>query len=200
MVDRPPKEWLIWWKARYDEATGDDSEYDCLMAKYQSFSADDFVRIGKWKDGATTDARWRPNVASVAYMVWNEAAEELPPCPDESEIAQFLTKWSDSEYIDQFKSGPRKKHFGLSRATTLLHFLSGGKYPIFDSRVKTAVARLFCEPELPGTVEAYVERLLPAIEELAVRCETKDRRKVDKALFAFGSLDERSFVTASAPK
>ncbi len=186
-----PQEWLRVWAGLYQGY--DETEYRDLIEKHKSFSAEDFRRIGKWKDGATTRGYWKPNVASVAYLIWEQAADELPNCPEESEVVAFLEDWSDRAYTDIFKNGPRKKHFGLSRATTLLHFVSGGHYPIFDSRVKTAIARLLDHPELPGTVSSYLDSYLPLFKELADRCETDDFRTLDKALFSYGALEERTF-------
>ena len=60
-----------------------------LIDKHKLLSAEDFRRIGKWKDDATTENQWKPNVASVAYLIWEQAAEELPKCPDENGIAVF---------------------------------------------------------------------------------------------------------------
>ena len=76
-----------------------------------------------------------------------QAAKELPKCPDETKVAAFLEDWANRAYTATDRRGPRKKHFGLPRATTLLHFISGGRYPIFDSRVRTAIARLLGQPE-----------------------------------------------------
>ncbi len=90
-------------------------------------------------------------------------------------------------------------HFGLSRATTLLHFLSGGIYPIFDSRVRTAIARLLQQLALPDEVSAYMEQMLPIFNDLAESCKAEDRRMLDKARFAYGALDERTFL-ASNPR
>jgi hypothetical protein len=193
MRQSTPQEWLNWWAKRYEDDTGYDPEYKILIEKHRSFSAEDFRRIGKWKDGATTESQWKPNVASVAYLIWEQAAEESPHCPEESKVAAFLEDWSNRAYTDIFKNGPRKKHFGLSRATTLLHFVSGGRYPIFDSRVKTAIARLLDHPELPGTIGSYLDSYVPLFKELADRCETEDFRKLDKALFSYGALGERAF-------
>jgi hypothetical protein len=117
----------------------------------------------------------------------------LPKCPDESGVAVFLEDWSSREYRDVFKNGSRKKRFGLSRATTLLHFISGGRYPIFDSRVKTALARLLGRPKLSDTVRSYLDSYIPLFKELADHCETNDFRMLDKALFSYGALDERTF-------
>ncbi|MGB8495213.1 MAG: hypothetical protein WCE53_12485 [Candidatus Acidiferrum sp.] len=186
-----PQEWLRVWAGLYQGY--DETEYRDLIEKHKSFSAEDFRRIGKWKDGATTQGQWKPNVASVAYLIWEQAADELPNCSEESEVVAFLEDWSDRAYTDIFKNGPRKKHFGLSRATTLLHFVSGGHYPIFDSRVKTAIARLLDHPELPGTVSSYLDSYLPLFKELADRCETDGFRTLDKALFSYGALEERTF-------
>jgi len=193
MRSSTPQEWLTWWAKRYEYKTDYDPEYKVLIEKYKSFSAEEFRRIGKWKDGATTESQWKPNVASVAYPIWEQAAKELPKCPEKSEVADFLEDWSNRGYTDILKNGPRKKHFGLSRATMLLHFVSGGRYPIFDSRVKTAIARLLNHPELPGTISSYLNSYLPLFKELADRCETDDFRMLDKAVFSYGALEERTF-------
>jgi len=191
MRDSTPQEWLRCWVERYK--SDDDTICSVLLEKHKSFSAEDFRRIGKWKDGVTTESQWKPNVAKVAYLIWERAAEKLPKCPEENETATFLEDWSNQAYTDQFKNGPRKKHFGLSRATTLLHFVSGGHYPIFDSRVKTAFARLLGRPELLGTVNSYLDSYVPLITELADRCGTDDLRRLGNALFSYGALEERTF-------
>jgi hypothetical protein len=188
-----PSEWLRVWSGLYQGY--DETEYRSLVQKHKSLSAEDFRRIGKWKDGATTEGQWKPNVASVAYLIWEQAAEELPICPEESAMGAFLEDWSGRAHTDIYKNGPRKKHFGLSRATTLLHFVSGGRYPIFDSRVKKAISRLLDHPELPGTVSSYLDSYLPLFKEVADRCETDDFRMLDKALFSYGALKERAFST-----
>ena len=85
-----PQEWLSWWAKRYDYKTDYDPEYRALIEKHKSFSAEDFRRIGKWKDGATTEVQWKPNVASVAYLIWERAAKKLPKCP---EVNQVQLSW-----------------------------------------------------------------------------------------------------------
>jgi hypothetical protein len=197
MRDSSPQEWLSWWAKRYDEETDDDREYHEIIRGHHSFSAQDFVRLGKWKDGVTTEAQWKPNVAKVAFPIWTEAAERLPKCPEEGSALSFLEEWSGKAYTDVYKNGPRTKRFGMSRATTLLHFLSGGRYPIYDSRVRTAIARLLHQPALPDEVSAYAERFLPIFSELANSCKTDDLRMLDKALFAYGALDERTYLATN---
>ena len=188
-----PEEWLNFWAKRYP-ASYDEAKYNDLIKRHASLSADDFRRIGQWKDEATTDNQWKPNVASVAYRIWEQAADELPKCPQGKAIAAFLKDWSGREYTDNFESGPRKKHFGLSRATTLLHFISGGQYPIYDSRVRTAIARLLDEPEMHNDVSSYLDSYIPRFEDLARHCDTVDRRMLDKALFSYGALDKSTFT------
>src|SRR5579863_7673496 len=83
-----PQEWLRVWAGRYGGY--DEKEYRDLIEKHKSLSAGDFRRIGKWKDGVTTEKQWKPNVASVAYLMWERAAEELPKCPEEGGVAVFL--------------------------------------------------------------------------------------------------------------
>jgi hypothetical protein len=196
MRDSTPQEWLTRWAKRYEDQTDYDDEYNRLMEivkRHEPFLAEHFTRIGKWKDGVTTDRQWKPNVASVAYLVWQQAAEATPTCPEECDVQTFLEGWSDKAYTDTFKKGPKKKHFGLSRATTLLHFVSGGRYPIFDSRVKTAIARLLNHPELPGNVSSYLDSYVPLFKELAECCATLDFRMLDKALFSYGAFEETTF-------
>lgn len=62
--DTDPQEWLRVWASQY--AGYDEKEYKELIDKAALFTADDFVRIGKWKDGVTTELQWKPNIASVA--------------------------------------------------------------------------------------------------------------------------------------
>jgi hypothetical protein len=52
--DSTPQEWLRLWADRYNWA--DDQEHRELIARHVSLTADDFERIGKWKDGLTTEA------------------------------------------------------------------------------------------------------------------------------------------------
>ena len=172
----------------------DETEYRDLIEKHKSFTAEDFRRIGKWKDGATTEGQWKANVASVAYLIWEQATEELPNCPGENGVGTFLDAWSLRAYTNVYKKGPQKKHFGLSRAATLLHFVSGGRYAIFDSRVKTAISRLLDQPELSGTVRSYLDSYLPLFKELAGHCGTDDFRMLDKALFSYGAFEGRRFT------
>jgi hypothetical protein len=188
-----PQEWLRVWAGRY--SSGDAPEYRELIERCPAFSAEDFERIGKWKDGVKTEPQWRPNVASVAYRIWMEAARELPKCPDEGEVRTFLDYWSGKAYTDEFTSKSVTKHFGPPRATTLLHFVSGGRFPIFDSRVRKAYARLNGSSMPPNTVEWYLNSYCPFFSELAALCECKadTSRILDKALFSYGSIETLSF-------
>lgn len=178
-----PQEWLRMWASLYPRKY--DPEYDSVVTKYKSLSAADFERIGRWKDGAETEGKWKPNVASVAYQIWMQAASELPTCPDESRVADFLHDWSERKYTDKYGSRAVQKRFGLSRATTLLHFISGGRFPIFDSRVRRAMTRLL-NSSVRNNVRWYVDSYCPLFSEIAALCGAEDEREVDKALFSFG--------------
>jgi hypothetical protein len=180
--DIAPEQWLPMWAAFYPET--DFRGYDELLKKHKSFSSTDFEEIGKWKDAAT-GGRWRPNVASVAYPIWMAAASEPPKCPEKSEVTKFLADWSERKYLDEYTNGSREKRFGLSRATTLLHFLSGGTYPIFDRRVRMAMTRLL-GTTVPNKVRWYLDSYCPLFLEVATKCGTTDLRAVDKALFSYG--------------
>jgi hypothetical protein len=59
MTDSTPQEWLRVWASRYQGY--DDTEYGDLIEKHKLLSTEDFRRIGKWKDGATTEDQWKPN-------------------------------------------------------------------------------------------------------------------------------------------
>ena len=182
-MDVAPEEWLRIWADRYPSNTY--AEHGELIEKYKTLSAADFVQIGKWKDRAKAESRWKDNTASVAYRIWMRAASELPKCPEESAEADFLDDWSTKKYVDEFANGPVEKSFGLSRATTLLYFLSGGRFPIFDSRVRKAMTRLR-NSAAPNTVRWYLDSYCSLFSEVADLCGTQDRRMVDKALFSYG--------------
>lgn len=183
----PSEIWLRQWSAQYPDDY-DEDEYRALIACCDIFQAFHYERIGKWKDNAKSPARWRPNVASVAYEIWMQAAAQLPRCPADQGILTFLEEWSERRYQDQYASGTtRVKRFGLSRASTLLHFISGGHYPIFDSRVVAAVSHLLNSP-MDYTVGSYMDSYCPTFQRLADACQTTDMRLLDKALFSYGSV------------
>lgn len=182
-----PQEWLHVWSDQYRGY--DEKVYSDLIEKCESLEAEDFVRIGKWKDGAKTTRQWKPNVASVAYLLWMQAAQELPRCPNGGDVVASLDDWSERTYTGVFKKNRLvQKHFGLARATTLLHFVSGWRFPIFDSRVRRAIARLRGEHVPPNTVRWYLDSFCPLFSELAVLRKTEDHLRVlDMALFSYGS-------------
>jgi hypothetical protein len=185
-----PEQWLRQWSALYGAMAGyDDEEYCELIRAQGALSGAHFERIGRWKDSAETDARWKPNIASVAYDIWMKAASEMPKCPPENRVEEFLNYWSERTYRDEYKSGKvRVKRFGLSRATTLLHFISGGRFPIFDSRVVAAVSLLLGTPA-EYTVRWYVDSYRRVFSEIANASGSVDNvRAVDKALFCYGAM------------
>jgi hypothetical protein len=179
--DISPEAWLQIWSARY--AVKDYPGYEELIAKHRSFSAIDFERIGRWKDGVLKDDNWRPNVAMVAYKIWMQAARELPrPSLEDHEISRFLEEWSERKYTDEYEINAKRKaravvekRFGLSRASTLLHFISGGRFPIFDSRVRRAMSRLVDSP-VRNTIHWYLDSHFTFFSEVARECGTDDLR------------------------
>jgi hypothetical protein len=184
-----PYEWLDSWAAKYDDLAGyDEDEYNRLigLAQQDNLCREYFVRIGRWKDSANTVGRWQPNVASVAYIIWLQAEAERPNRPAEEEAVNFLDAWSSRTYEDVFLANRVNKRFGLSRATTLLHFLSGGRFPIYDSNVIEAMRRLYgVRPTY--TAHYYWNTFYPQFRELAATCNTEDFRRLDKALFSYGA-------------
>ncbi len=187
------QEWLRTWAERYPEDYSEEIYRD-LIAKHKSLSAADFELIGKWKDNAWSERRWKANVASVAYEIWMLAASELPQCPSPSTVEGFLNNWSCKPYIDVYPSRSVTKHFGLSRATTLLHFVSGGRFPIFDSRVRTAIARLLDTLTPQDSIRWYIDSYCPLFLQIGSSCGAEDLRIVDKALFSYGSSEDLTAV------
>jgi hypothetical protein len=186
-----PQRWLLVWAAEFNTKKYDEKTHDELISKRRLLQASDFERIGQWKDAANSDGRWKPNVASVAYDIWMKAASERPTCPPQNRVEQFLENWSGTTYTTTLVSGTVKKRFGLSRATTLLYFISGGRYPICDSRVRTAVKRL-CGVSVPNTAQGYVKIYCPLFRQIGERTGTTDNlRLLDQALFSYG--DKRAF-------
>lgn len=183
----PSEIWLRQWAALYPDDY-DEREYKDLIGLSEVYEDSHYERIGKWKDNAKSPARWKPNVASVAYAIWMQAAAQLPRRPADHGIHTFLNDWSERSYQDQYASGTtRVKRFGLSRASTLLHFISGARYPIFDSRVVAAVSHLLNSP-VDYTVASYMDSYCPTFQRLADACQTTDVRLLDKALFSYGSV------------
>lgn len=179
-------EWLRVWSSLYPE--GNYAGYEQLIAKHGTLSSSDLEQVGRWKDAARSDAKWKRNTASVAYLVWMQAASEIPVSPDDDTLLNFLNDWSERVYVDEFGEKSATKRFGLSRATTLLHFLSGGRYPIFDSRVRRALGRLIDAP-IRNTANWYTSSYCPLLADIASACGTTDLRTVDKALFSYGGRD-----------
>jgi hypothetical protein len=179
-----PKQWLVVWASRYPVSKY-SRFHDELVRKHRAFSSADFERMGRWKDNAHTPAKWQANVASVAYDIWMQAASECPQCPLPGGEPAFLADWSDRRYVDHLRSATVTKRFGLSRASILLYFLSKGRFPIFDSRVRRAIALLWGQ-RIPNTVDAYYTLYCPLFATIAACCGTHDLRSVDEALFSFG--------------
>jgi hypothetical protein len=191
--DLSAREWLTEWEHEYPSERFPEDDYEHLIQNGKSLSEADFIRMGKWKDNAWTDAKWSPNAASVAFLIWQEAAREIPGQNPDSQSAQtFLEVWSERQYPDpssRSKSG--NKRFGVSRSTTLLHFMTSGRYPIFDSHVITAVKRLTGAPA-PKTVHWYLHSYRAIFAELMTRCSAS-QRSLDKALFAYGKKHVQAF-------
>ena len=116
------------------------------------------------------------------------ADAQPPQCPESpDEVLTFLNSWLRQTFLAA-KKDDRMKSFGLSRATTLLHFISGGRYPILDSNVASAM-KLLGVP-VGETSEAYVVDFCRLFSELADDCGVsglRGLRKLDKALFSYGS-------------
>ena len=167
----------------------DEEEYSRLIAGSSFFSSRDFERIGKWKDGVKTESQL--GAERGLRGVLNLDAGRSKNCRNVQKKSECMTFWrvGPGEAIPtNFPNKSVQKRIGLSRATALLHLVSGGSFPIYDIRVRAAIAQL-CECKLPpNTVNYYQNSFCPLFIELADRCKTRDDlRKLDKALFSYGA-------------
>jgi hypothetical protein len=193
------RDWLSIWG--YVEPGRDERVYQRLIvaARQQPLTSVDFELMAKWKDGAWTDGKFQPHVGRVAYHTWKAIIADPPHCPGQDEIDRFLNKWSETLCLYTYGDGTAKKRFGLPRATTLLHFLSAGAYPILDSWVMKALNGFKSQPGLlPRTIKvtdevrSYLETFCPVFKKLEHACETDDTHRLDHALMRYaGFLQER---------
>jgi hypothetical protein len=187
-----PRAWVDYWASRYDGE--DNDKYYELIKKEGRLSSEDFELVGLWKEGLkSVNGRWKSSTP-VGFDVWEQAVKETPQCPEESGVTKFLDNWSKRTFVAGKKSGLDLRYsFGLSRATTLLHFISGGEYPILDARVATAMTRL--GSSVTETIVGY-PAFCSRFSEIATVCGvsgTEGLRKLDNALFSYG-LFPKSFI------
>src|SRR5579864_9361212 len=91
-----PSAWLVHWERKYPSEDYDEKYYDQLIQRAGILSSGDFIVIGRWKDSAWTENKWRSNVAMVAFPAWMDASIELPGFSIEQILVEaFLKKWSD---------------------------------------------------------------------------------------------------------
>jgi hypothetical protein len=191
-----PSLWFKFWAGLYESTKSrqeDNRVYYTLIAKGGQLQAGDFEIVGRWKEGclSVTNGRWKPNT-TAGFEVWMQVKQALPTCPKDDSVPTFLTQWSDIEFttgIDKNTQKICKQKFGLPRASTLLHFISGGRFPIFDSRVRRAIKRLGSSPPTKLTAKWYFESFCPLFKEIANLCgasSTTELRLLDNALFCYG--------------
>jgi hypothetical protein len=186
-----PSEWLHRWAEIYGE--GDNPQYYDLMDKREKqgkLLGEDFEQVGRWKEGCLKPGHgsWKPRTPR-AYDIWMQARSELPRCPERDTVAAFLKDWSERTFVaGKKKNGlDLRQKFGLSRATALLHFMSGGQYPIFDRRVAAAMSLLGSPVE--ETINGYLNGFCPLFGEIAAACgasQITGLRRLDNALFNYG--------------
>lgn len=203
-VDIEPSAWVSKWNALFlldKEHEADDAVYKSLMEKRGKLSGADFEQIGQWKEGCLpktdgkVNGKWQPNT-SAAYDVWMQAEENPPERPAEDKIdeewaREFLEDWSERKFAKPATGGiVQDTRFGLPRASTLLHFVSGGRFPIYDSWVWYGAKQLGRRLPYEMTVDAYLNKFCPLSTALASECglsqNTDDLRKLDNALRCYG--------------
>jgi hypothetical protein len=195
-----PNDWVTKWAALYGEDESDNPEHDALVEKDGLLSREDFERVGRWKEGCPKGHGGWKSGTPRAYDVWTQGMAELPRCPAEDHIAEFLACWSEKKFWAGTTKGRHlEPSFGLSRGTTLLHLVSGGRYPIVDTRVEVAMSRLGSPIEM--TVDGYLS-FCTLFLELASACGVsgkKGLRKLDTALFCHG-LDSIRLSSIDSPE
>ena len=70
--------WSTEWEPKYPSEAYDEKQYASLIMLAGVLSSEDFILMGRWKDSAWTERKWRPNVAIVAFPAWMDASIELP--------------------------------------------------------------------------------------------------------------------------
>src|SRR6266852_742750 len=207
-----PEVWIEKWAELFltdKERREDDQVYESLIQKKGQLSAEDFEQIGRWKEGCLIKepgkehGRWNPRTP-VAYGVWMEARGTLPPLLvhgnfDDNFAKKFLEDWSKRTHAMLGKGGKvRNVRFGLARASTLLHFISGGRFPIYDSLVWYALHRMGTPLpwEMTVNVDAYLKTFYPLFYSIASRCglsnSPEDLRRLDNALRCYGRRERRT--------
>jgi hypothetical protein len=126
------------------------------------------------------------------FKAWTEIAQQMPKCPAAGDVRGFLKAGPRlSIGMNTRVAKPLISAFGLSRATTLLYFLSGGAYPIFDSRVRTALARLL-RSRVDYDLQAYQQIVGLRVRDFAILLSLQERttgeQTIDRALFSYGMV------------
>jgi hypothetical protein len=101
-------------------------------------------RLGSDTEGC--DAKTRRPVRRVVPLLALQPSPTPHGGPQATEVSERIQDWCSSA----------ETRFGLFRANTLLHFISYGRDPIFDSRVRRAASRLLDSP-VPNTVQSYLD-------------------------------------------
>jgi hypothetical protein len=205
-VDVQPSVWVQKWNDLFllgKERKADDDVYKTLMEKKGQLSGQDFEQIGRWKVGCllkedgVEHGMWKPQT-STAYDVWMQAKQSPPQHPesdviDELFAERFLEEWSERKFDMPVKGGEVKgKRFGLSYATALLHFMSVGRFPIYDAGVRYGLKRLGLRLPSDMSVNAYLTKFCPMFSSLAAQCglqSVDDLRTLDNALRCYGGDD-----------
>jgi len=201
-----PRVWLQKWAELFlssGERQGDNQVYESLVRKTQ-LSGEDFEQIGRWKEGCiprigTEHGRWK-RLTSAAFDVWMQAKESPPQVPadkfSKDSARKFLLDWQERKFRKPVKGGRvQDTRFGLSRATALLHFMSAGRFPIYDSFEWYAFRRMGTPLPWEVTVDVYLEKFCPLLCSVASRCclthSIEELRKLDNALRCYGRRERK---------
>ncbi len=158
-------EFLRFWSAVY--RYNDEQAYDDNIGK--ELTSDRIQALFHWKNGMSLSG----DKLSSIEKNFIQRREELK---------KFRKGFSAAAFLDHFdKGGPTWRIFWL-------HCFSPGRFPIFDQHVNRAMTYLQTgkAEEISGAkrVKQYVAKYLP----FYVGFADHDRRRVDKALWAFGKF------------
>jgi hypothetical protein len=205
-------QWVDLWASKYPAHRYSEEVYRYLIQKGARLNSQDILLLGAWKDAALQrcrdnsgmgpfsgqyyrfNQRWSKDAASAAFEIWQLLSEKISEI---KAIFEKLGKLTILKYGSSGKGGQVTKRFGLARASTLIHFLTSGKYPIYDSNVHKGIYGLtlgmFRGVRIPRyfagrglTVAAYCDVFCPAVQELLLASD-RTMRSVDRALFTYGS-------------
>ncbi len=157
------------WQPKYDEKEHDEGEYreiiKCLNDK-KSISKELFERILRWKSDRI-----------MGKIDWDNFEQY-------ESILDKLPLVSDREKLNLLVALPG---IGIPFASTILHFILPGRFPIIDIRTVEALSHFNYIDWRAINTERYWE-FCKVMNEIKIHLKEFNLREIDRALFAFHKL------------